>query len=216
MPNEQQTIAVVISTALTFLNKGKPDEAQDLLVRAKTAAQQNGLEALVNAANRNLAISHLMQAEVHYGTGDLEQATDKYRQADNAFREFDASFGTPEERQILQQWFAKLFPYWADACLKLANNNHGLGNQAITEAAARENNKSEIIKGLKMWDAALNWYKAVIGICGQAAQKQIPVDAGYQTISTDKIKEVSNAAAGWSNAIGEPELASKYLQNLLP
>ncbi len=215
MPNEQQTIESAMTTALTFLNQGKPDEAQNLLVWAKTAAQQNGLEALVNAANRSLAISHLIQAEVHYSTGRLEQAADKYTQANHAFTEFDSSFGTPEERQILQQWLAKLFPYWADTCFKLANSNHDLGNRAITAAAANGNNKNEIIKGLKTWDTALSWYAAAIEICGKAAQKQIPVDPGYKTIPETKIREISNAAIGWSNAIGAPELASTYLQKLL-
>ncbi len=208
-------IELVLNTAVAYLNQGNVPDAQRLLLRGKLDAQAQGLEDLVHAVNRNFAVSHQMQASAHYETGKLEAAVDAYQQANHAFTEFDASFGTPEERGIKQQWLTQLFPYWADSCFKLAVNAHNRGNMQISEAAAKLSGKERIpavLQGLGSWDAALRWYNSTLQAANNAAKAGVQVDAGFVTLPQQRIAEISNAAVGWANVIRNPKLAEKYLR----
>lgn len=79
-----------------LVRDAKPEVAQQMMIDVKLAAEEYGLDDIVNASNRGLALSHLVMANNHYIAGRSSEASEKYAHAENAFHEFAGSFDVEE------------------------------------------------------------------------------------------------------------------------
>lgn len=234
---EPGVIELSLKAAVGLLKRGSPDKAQELLARVKTAAHEQGLDDLVYAANRNLAISYQLQGRAHYAAGirgyddqhhfayttpeegtrqRLESAAKKYAQAEQAFTEFDSSFRTQQHRELKQMYLAELFYYWESTCLTLAVDAGYRGTETIKEAAGSNTDedriRDRIRKGIESLDNALFWREQAAQVRHKAEASGIKVHETCAKVLEQKIAEFSDVAISAADIIEEPELAQGYLQ----
>jgi tetratricopeptide (TPR) repeat protein len=197
-------IEAILRTAHEFLTQGNPVEARNLLVIAKMQAMKAELTDLVDAANKNLAVSHLDEANALYRSGQLEAAANKYPEAEHAYSKFEGSF----DQETLLQHLGALYPHWVDAAFQLGQKAHVKGNELLT---ASNGVAESVMNGLGSFDAALRWYAMSVEIFDGAKRKGVDLKPEYITFAEQAISEIRAAATPWANSIGRPDVAKKYL-----
>lgn len=220
--------------------QGKFDEAQKAFINAKLTAlgmlekgmgQKDRLEDLLHNSNRVLAINHVNKGTEKYNMGVaaydpqtgiidtakkslLETAVESYRDAEHAFREFDSSFRTPDERMARIQWLHQLYGYWIDAEHKLAIDYHNQGGKAIGEATSKGVNSEALREGLKIWDKAMLSYGHIVEVAMMAGRDAVPVHQDYVSSAVQSAVALTTASAQWANVLGDKALEQGYREKL--
>lgn len=182
--------------------------------------ETQNLEGMLRDFRRGIASSHLLQAEVNYEVGStdynaqtclldtyaktaLESAVKSCEQAAEAFAKFNSSFVTPHERGNRSMRMAELFPLWADACLKLAEDANYRATQVLADnpVSSDEPDRREILRGVHTLMAAFEWYGTILRVYRTAAKEDVQMQQGIRITAMQRKREINRTVKDLAGSI---------------